>query len=104
MDRRTFLNQSTSCSAHILALGCVGSSLAGCVFVAPDERKVIVREKWGRLEQVAPGAWALISSPFETSNFKTVCNGGSVAGETGVLAIEAMMQPAFAAWYRVQGK
>ncbi|MGI9240256.1 MAG: MBL fold metallo-hydrolase [Verrucomicrobiales bacterium] len=104
MNRRSFLNQSTSCSAHILALGCVGSSLAGRVFAAADERRVVAREKWGRLEQVAPGAWALISTPFDTSDFKTVCNGGIVAGETGVLAIEAMMQPAGAAWLADQAK
>jgi len=103
MNRRHFLNQSTGCTAHIYALSCLGGgAFAKRAFAAQDGRKVVAKEKWGRLEGLGEGVWALISTPFDTKDFTTVCNGGIVAGKTGVLAIEAMMQPAGAKWLAEQ--
>jgi len=63
----------------------------------------VAQEKFGRLESVAPGIWALISTPLNGDR-TTVCNGGLVAGRSGVLAIEGFMQPAGATWLAEQSK
>jgi glyoxylase-like metal-dependent hydrolase (beta-lactamase superfamily II) len=58
---------------------------------------VVAEEPFGRLEAIAPGVWALISTPLG-GDYTTVSNGGIVAGRDGVLAIEGFMRPAGATW------
>ena len=104
MNRRTFVSGCLTCSAHILGLARFSPGLLGNVFSQQDEKKIVTEEKWGRIEQVADGAWAIISTPFETRDFTTVCNGGIIAGVKGVLAIESFMQPKGATWLARQAK
>jgi glyoxylase-like metal-dependent hydrolase (beta-lactamase superfamily II) len=59
--------------------------------------RVVADEKFARLEQIAPGVWAVISTPL-SGDFTTTSNGGIIAGKNGVLAIEGFMQPAGAEW------
>lgn len=66
---------------------------------AEDDREVLLTEKWGRIEKIQDGVWAHVSTPFETRDYTTVCNGGIIAGDKGVLAIEAFMQPKGAKWW-----
>ena len=54
------------------------------------------REPWGRLEAVAEGVWALVSTPMEDRT--TLCNGGIVAGRAGVLVVEGFGSDRGAAW------
>jgi glyoxylase-like metal-dependent hydrolase (beta-lactamase superfamily II) len=58
---------------------------------------VVAQEKFGRLEKIAEGVWALISTPL-TGDRTTLANGGIIAGRTGVLAVEGFFQPAGARW------
>lgn len=58
---------------------------------------IVAQEKFGRLEQIAEGVWALISTPL-TGDRTTLANGGIIAGRSGVLAIEGFFQPAGARW------
>ena len=57
---------------------------------------------WGRIERVADGVWALISTPLEDR--RTLCNGGIVAGSDGVVLIEAFGSPEGAAWMAEQAR
>ncbi|NIP82399.1 MAG: MBL fold metallo-hydrolase [Gemmatimonadetes bacterium] len=55
---------------------------------------------WGRLEPVADGVWALVSSPLAEGPDarRTLCNGGIIAGRQGVLVVEAFATMDGAAW------
>lgn len=55
---------------------------------------------WGRLVQVAPRTWALVSTPRAEGPQarRTLCNGGVIAGSDAVLAVEGFASPAGAAW------
>jgi glyoxylase-like metal-dependent hydrolase (beta-lactamase superfamily II) len=95
--RRDFLHGSLSCAGH-LALG--------ALLLPADWRtgwaqqaggRIVAQEAFGRLEQVAEGVWALISTPLGGDR-ATVANGGLIAGRSGVLAIEGFFQPQGAAW------
>lgn len=98
MDRRTFLGATASCGAHVFLLSRVARSRGQEVLAAENGSRVVAEEAWGRLERVADGAWALISTPFASRDFTTVCNGGIIAGDDRVLAIESFMNPRGAAW------
>lgn len=104
MNRRNFLAASGSCAAHLLALSCVSPAKGKSIFLPQQEDNVVVTEKWGRLEEVAKGAWAHIATPFETKDFTTLSNGGIIMGKERVLAIEAFMQPKGATWLAEQAK
>ena len=64
-----------------------------------EARETVATEKWGRVEKVQEGVWAHVATTFESKDFTTVCNGGIIAGDKGVLAIESFMQPKGAKWW-----
>lgn len=53
---------------------------------------------WGEVTELADNVWAVESTPLAHRDFKTVCNGGIVAGSERVLVIEAFAGPAGARW------
>jgi glyoxylase-like metal-dependent hydrolase (beta-lactamase superfamily II) len=63
---------------------------------------VVAREPWGRLEEVGPQMWAMISTPLAGERggpaWRTLCNGGIVAGRSEVLVIEAFASVDGARW------
>jgi len=71
--------------------------LARELWAAQERFPVVAREPWGRLERVADGVWALVSTPLEGDR-TTLCNGGIVAGRAGVLVVEAFQTDAGARW------
>ena len=104
MHRRNFLTQSATCGAHVLTLACFAPNLLRNAFAAQEIDKVVTTEKWGRLEKVHEGVWALISTPFESNDFTTVCNGGIIKGDSGVVVVESFNQPEGASWMAEQAK
>ena len=105
MHRRKFLKTSASCGAHVLGLAMFAPSLTRAAFAPQQDDNVVATEKWGRLERVHDGVWALISTPFgDEGDFTTVCNGGIIAGEKGVVAVESFMQTKGATWLAEQAK
>jgi hypothetical protein len=89
-------------------LGCgayVAAALAGAslgqrrAFAAESAGEIAAETRFARVEKVAEGAWAVISTP-QGGQFTTVSNGGIVAGNDAVLAIEGFMNPAGATWLR----
>ena len=104
MDRRDFLKTSTSCGAHMLGLSLFAPKMFQQVLSPQDKDDVVAEEKWGRLEKIHDGVFSLISTPFTTQDFTTVCNGGIIAGDKGVLAVESFMQPIGATWLAEQAK
>jgi glyoxylase-like metal-dependent hydrolase (beta-lactamase superfamily II)/cyclophilin family peptidyl-prolyl cis-trans isomerase len=94
-SRREFLRVSGACGAHLLMLGAASPVAARALF-ARTRGVVVAQEPWGRLEQVADGVWALISTPLQDRT--TLCNGGIIRGSAGVLVVEGFAQPGGAAW------
>jgi len=102
-SRRDFLRQTGTCAAHLgLAAAVLPPGLARR-WTAPAVGRIVAAEPFGRLEAVADGVWALISTPLG-GDFTTVANGGIVAGSSGVLVIEGLMQPAGATWLAEQAR
>jgi len=97
-DRRRFLKTST-CGAYVLGLATVSPLMTRQVFGSvQDDKKIVAKEKWGRIEKVSDGCWAVISTPFDENDFTTVSNGGIIAGKDRVLVVESFMQENGAGW------
>ncbi|HEU0012259.1 MAG TPA: MBL fold metallo-hydrolase [Longimicrobium sp.] len=97
ITRRDFLLRSGSCAAH-LALAASGAPAAfRALWARSPAGRVVAEEPFGRLEQVAEGIWALISTPL-SGDRTTLANGGIIAGRDGVMVIEGFYQPKGAAW------
>jgi glyoxylase-like metal-dependent hydrolase (beta-lactamase superfamily II) len=84
---------SSAASASLFA----GSGLLPWRAFAAD-RTIIDQQPWGRLEELAEGVWAVVSTPLESKDWTTGCNGGLIAGKERVLAVESFVQPAGAEW------
>lgn len=96
-SRRGFLR--TSCAVHLGMMTSATPVDALARWLRPV-RSVVAREPWGRLEQIAQGVWALVSTPLQDRT--TLCNGGIVAGRAGVLLIEAFASDQGARWMAEQ--
>ena len=71
-----------------------------------DRDNIVAEEKFARLEKIEEGVYAMVSTPSfkEGKHFTTVCNGGIIAGDDGVLAIESFMRPEGARWLAEQAQ
>jgi len=58
---------------------------------------VVAQEPFGRLEAVGEGLWGFVSTPLG-GDYTTVCNGGIISGEAGVLVVEAFQTPEGSRW------
>ena len=100
IERRAFLAATGSCAAHLfLTLG-AGTGAAKRLFAAATRCPIALREPWGRLEKLAEGAWALISTPLAGGDeaMRTFSNGGIIAGREGVLVVEGFASEEGAHW------
>lgn len=70
----------------------------------PTFGKVVDEQPFARLEEIGDGIWGVVSTPlnadgsFNPAAIATLCNGGIIAGEDKVVAIDGSFQPAGAAW------
>jgi len=102
IDRRRFLQGCAACGAHIALLASASPLRAARAFAAGDDARVLRREPWARIEQVADGIWAVVSTPLEDRT--TICNGGIIRGSGGVLVVESYASPAGATWAAEQAR
>ena len=100
--RRDFLRHSSSCAAHLGIMAAASPLWARSLWAAQERFPVVAREPWGRLEAVADGIWALVSTPLQDRT--TLCNGGIIAGRAGVLVVEAFGSDAGARWMAEQAR
>lgn len=104
LDRRRFLERAGGCVAWMLLAG-ASPGAAARVF-ARERGRVIQQEPWGRLERIADGVWALVSTPLveHPDARRTLCNGGIIAGRAGVLVVEGFGSDEGAAWMSQQAE
>lgn len=95
LTRRRFLHVAGSCAAHLALLG-TGVDGASAQLWRRSRFPVRGSAPWGTLHEVADGVWALVSDPFQDRT--TLCNGGIIAGRSGVAVVEAFASPEGAAW------
>ena len=105
-SRREFVRRSLGCAGYLVAALPLVPGGVRKAFAATSRGKVVAQEKFGRIEEIAEGAWALISTPFAEGgpHFETVANGGIVAGRDGVLIVEALYTDEGAAWFARQAR
>ena len=100
LSRRQFVG---SCAWHLAAAAASVPALRALAWAQEPRGRVSAREPFGYLEQIAEGCWALISTPLQGQR-TTLCNGGIIAGRSGVLAIEAFFEPSGAAWLSARAR
>jgi len=101
LDRRSFLQYSGGCAAHLMLMASVDSRLARLRF--GSGRSTIAREPWGRLEQLTDGAWGMVSTPLDGDR-TTLCNGGIIAGSNATIVIESFATEEGAAWMAAKAR
>lgn len=102
ITRREFIGRTSSCAAHIGLMAAASPPLARLGWLAQERFPVVASEPWGRLERVAEGVWALVSTPLQDRT--TLCNGGIVAGRNGVVVIESFSTVQGATWMMEQAR
>ncbi len=95
--RRHFLKIGSACAAHLALMATPFPLVARELWSRQARGRVVAREPFGRLEEMGDGLWALISTPLG-GDYTTVANGGILAGQSGVLAVEAFQTPQGARW------
>ena len=100
MRRREFVASLGACGTYVATALAMGGTAARQGFAARPRGRVMTTEPWGRLEEIADGAWALISTPLaeHPRAHLTVANGGIVAGRNGVAIIEGLVSEEGARW------
>jgi glyoxylase-like metal-dependent hydrolase (beta-lactamase superfamily II) len=79
-----------------------GYGAARRLFAARPLGRVVGAETWARVEELGPGVWGIVSTPLAgprgSDAWRTVCNGGIIAGRNDVLLLEAFTSPEGARW------
>ena len=97
-SRRDFLRASGACGAHLALAGVWAPRSVQELFAARPGGAVQAVEPWGRIERVAEGVWAVVSTPLRQRDFTTLSNGGIIAGRDEVLAVEGFASVEGASW------
>lgn len=102
-SRREFLRQTGSCAAHLALAAAVLPPSLRHRWTAPTVGRVVAAEPFGRIEELGPALWALVSTPL-SGDYTTLSNAAIIAGSSGVLVIEGLMQPTGATWLAEQAR
>ncbi len=94
LSRREFLALSSSIGAQWVLMSAIGSRPSR----GATGSKIVADEAWARIERLADGVWAVVSTPLVQNDWTTVCNGGIIAGRNRVVTIESYARPAGAKW------
>jgi glyoxylase-like metal-dependent hydrolase (beta-lactamase superfamily II) len=102
-SRREFIKLSSACAAHMALMATPFPAHARALWSRRSLGKVIAQERFGRLEAVGDRFWAFISTPLG-GDYTTVSNGGIIAGDAGVLVVEAFQTPRGSRWIAEQAR
>ena len=100
-SRRHFLGTLGGCAAHLLWMS-AGYGAARKLYASQPLGRVAWDDPWARVEELGEGVWSVISTPLAgprgSESWRTVCNGGIIAGKSEVLLLEAFASPDGARW------
>lgn len=74
------------------------------MLAADVKRPVVAQTPFARLEEIAPGVWAAVSTHFESNDFTLLCNSGIIQGDDRVMVLEGTMSTKGAQWLSEQAK
>jgi cyclase len=97
-SRRDFVSAGLSCGAYLAMAGFTLPRVERERFAAHRAGVVRAVEPWGRIEEIAQGVYAVVSTPLAERDFTTLSNGGLIVGRDGILAIEGFASPEGARW------
>jgi cyclase len=100
ITRREFVGRASSCAMHMGLMAAASPLPLRRLWARQSRFPVVASEPWGRLERLADGVWALVSTPLDDR--ATLCNGGIVAGRAGVVVLEGFATDAGATWMHDQ--
>ncbi len=100
IPRRNFVRLSLGCTGYLLGGLALLRSGSLRAFAATPRKRVVAEEDFARIEQIADGVWAVISTPLKDGgrHFTTTANGGIVAGRDGILIVEGFYSEQGSAW------
>lgn len=105
IGRRGFLGAAAVGSLG-MAAGLARAEPTWQAFAGRRAGEVDAETAFARLERLAEGVWAVVSTPFDDhggfAEMTTTCNGGIVAGTQGVFVIDGYNTPAGGAWISEQ--
>ena len=96
-SRRHFMKVTSACAAHMALMATPFPAAARTLWSRRTFGDLVTQESFGRLEEVGERLWAFVSTPLG-GDYTTVCNGGIIAGDDGVLVVEAFQTPEGARW------
>lgn len=100
-DRRGFFSHAFGCGAWVGLALAAGTPMARQA-QARTMADPVVTTPFARIEKIADGVWAVISTPFAPDGGRgdrtTLSNGGIIAGRDAVLVVEGFNSPAGGAW------
>lgn len=102
VNRREFLKRSGACGAWLATVAAAAPPGALAGVLSRSRRTIRAQEPWGRLEEVGPSVWALVSNPLDDRT--TLCNGGIIAGDDEVIVVEGFASPRGAEWMGEQAR
>ena len=94
LTRREFV--ASSCAAWITRLAAASPAAARQIWRTNNQAKVVIEEPWARIEELADGVWAVVSTPLKDR--KTTSNGAIIRGKNRVLVVEAFGSNDGARW------
>ena len=106
LNRRSFLSGAATFATLAACSGPDSGQSAQAQANAPFG-EIVDDQSFASLQKIGENIWAVVSKPLNPDgsfNPETVCNGGLVAGADRVVAIDAFLQPAGAAWLAGQAE
>ncbi len=117
MNRRQFVAGSAGCASWIAGAaaflspsalrawsdGRGGMGASGPLGVGGQDRQVVARTPFARIEQLGDGLYAIVSTPLD-GDYTTVCNGGIIGGREGTIVVESFATPEGGAWAARQAR
>lgn len=96
LSRRDVLRLAATCGGYLTLLRSA-DPLRALRVQETRVGAVVATEPFARLEKVADGVWAAISTPLDGAR-TTLCNGGIVAGRDGLLVVDGFASADGARW------
>ena len=102
LSRREILRNSIEAATGVAAVSAFAPFAIRRAYAQEAFGKSIGKKPFARIEQVADGVWALVSTPFNSegkfAHPTTLSNGGFIVGKDRILAVDSYSSPEGGRW------